>query len=322
MTSTTVYAEPDDLRAFIERLFLALRLDAEAARQVAESVIFAEARGFASQGVGSIPALASRLTHGGIALRPAVAVRQVSASAAVVDGGNGIGAVVGNAAMHKAVALAAESGVGIVTARRSNDFGAGSHYAMQALDRTFIGICAANASVCAALAENAGALTRSQGFAVAIPAGRRSPIVVDIAPVCDAAAQGASASPFSTVSAILIEAFTGVLSGSGVGRQVRGAYADAAAATDTGQIFMAVDPGMFMPLRAFLDRVDALVAVVKDAQRPAAILPGEMELGREKETRKSGIPLPHAVVQTLGRLGRELGVAVPAMSDSPLRRGR
>ena len=52
-------------------------------------------------------------------------------STALVDGNNGLGAVVGNFAMNLAINKARETGVGWVSVRGSNHFGIAGHYAAQ-----------------------------------------------------------------------------------------------------------------------------------------------------------------------------------------------
>lgn len=55
-----------------------------------------------------------------------------SASTAVIDGNNSLGAVVGTFAMNLAIKKAKESGIGWVVARRSNHFGIAGYYSLMA----------------------------------------------------------------------------------------------------------------------------------------------------------------------------------------------
>lgn len=59
------------------------------------------------------------------------AIVQETASTALVEGNNGLGAVVANFAMEVACRKAEETGVGWVTVRGSNHFGIAGHYSAQ-----------------------------------------------------------------------------------------------------------------------------------------------------------------------------------------------
>src|SRR6202030_650677 len=83
---------------------------------------------------------------------------------------------------NQAVEIARESGVGWVGARRSNHAGAASTYAAIPLRHGMFGICGA-VSDSNFMAPGGGAepLLGTNPIAVAIPAGREAPVVLDIA---------------------------------------------------------------------------------------------------------------------------------------------
>ena len=316
-----LYAAIDDLQAFVERIFVAVAMDSDNARQIAEHLLFADIRGMTIDGVARIPDLVRQIRSGAFEAHPKLTVRTVSPSAAIIDGDNGHGTLVGSAAMRKAVSLAAESGIGVVTVRRGNRCGACSFFAGQALERTFIGVAVANRPP-----PDSSDITGILGgnpFAVAIPAGRYPPIVIDrSAPPKPVTPDDDEAMLLPT----LIEVFAGVLSGAEIGRRIGQELEDSNPDDGTGMFFMAVDPGTFMPVHTFLDRMDSLIALIKtpsgDGAHEPPQPPGHSALEREKASRKSGVAIPENVMDSLGGVCRELGLSLPTLSRTPLRRGR
>ena len=67
-----------------------------------------------------------------------------TASTALIEGNNSLGAVVGNFAMGVAIEKARSTGVGWVTARGSNHFGIAGHYSAQALSQNMLGMAFTN----------------------------------------------------------------------------------------------------------------------------------------------------------------------------------
>ena len=316
-----LYAAIDDLQSFVERVFMAAAMDSDSARQIAEHLLFADIRGLTTDGVARVPDIVRQIQAGTFEPHPNLTIRTVSSTVATIDGGNGHGTLVGSAAMRKAVSLAAENGIGVVTVCRSNRCGASSFFAGQALERTFIGITVANRST----AESTGVagILGGNPFAVAVPAGRYPPIIVDrSAPTQPMMSDDGEA----MILPILIEVFAGVLSGAEIGRRVAQDLQDSVSGDGTGMFFMAVDPGIFMPVHSFLDRVDGLIDLIKmpaaDAAHEPPQPPGHRLLQREKASRKSGVAIPENVMDSLAEVCREVGVSLPTLSRAPLHKGR
>src|SRR5436190_3221253 len=83
--------------------------------------------------------------------------------------------------MNMAITKAEKTGVGVVSVRNSNHFGASAFYAMQAIDRGMIGFAATNAGPTMAPTGGREGRLGNNAMAVAIPAGRSAPLVLDMA---------------------------------------------------------------------------------------------------------------------------------------------
>ena len=84
---------------------------------------------------------------------------------------------------------------------------------------------------------------------------------------------------------------------------------------DVGHFVMALNPATFMPRADFQTRLEQLISEVKSAEpiEPGGeiYLPGELELRREQERLKTGIPIDLETVKKLRTLSQEHGVACP-----------
>jgi len=351
------YGTVEALRQFATAIFVAHGLADEAAAVVADNLLHADLRGHASHGVTRVPIYAERLARGVVNPRPEVRVSRTRPSVALVDGDNGMGAVIGEVAMKEAMALAAGAGAGIASIRASNHNGPASFFAMKAPERGFIGVSSTNSPVSMAVWGSRGRALGTNPLAVAVPAGRHGPIVVDMAssvvargkiveaakrgepippgwaldpegrPTTDPVAAEAGvvlpfAGPKGSAMAVLVDVLCGVLSGAAFGRQVNNLYADFTNAQNNGQFMMAIDVAAFMPLEAFRGRVDDLVDMLKATPRAAGVeeilMPGEPEARNAARLARSGIPLPAVVVEDLRRAAADAGVAMLPLADRPL----
>src|SRR4029450_13475280 len=77
--------------------------------------------------------------------RPNVRLPPVGTASVLVDGGNGLGPVVGARAMDAAVDLARAQGTGVAGVRHSNHFGPAAYYVERAVGAGLIGIAISNA---------------------------------------------------------------------------------------------------------------------------------------------------------------------------------
>src|SRR5207248_4162548 len=87
---------------------------------VAGSMVDAEATGQSGHGLIRLPFLLSRLKSGQIATHPEVRLLHETPSVALLDGGNGLGPVVGLSAIDIAVDKARAAGMGLCAVRGGN----------------------------------------------------------------------------------------------------------------------------------------------------------------------------------------------------------
>ena len=154
----------EELREFVVRYFSALDVPEIDARIAADVLVSADLRGVNSHGVIRLHSYyGDRLRKRWINPASPISTLKESPATLALDGANGLGQVVAYRAMSQCIEMAEKSGVAITTVRNSNHFGIAGYYAMMA--PTF--------GIRPAIGTNP--------IAVAIPAGKERPYVLDMA---------------------------------------------------------------------------------------------------------------------------------------------
>lgn len=275
--------------------------------------------------------------------------------ALAIDADNAMGAVAAGFAMDEVLSRAERLGVGGATVKHSNHFGAASVYALRAVDAGCIGIVLSPASRSLAPFGSMEPLFGTNPIAVALPAGRHDPWVMDMAtsiaarghirvaarrgepipegwaldaegrPTTEAkAALGGVMLPFSgpkgSALAMMVDILGGVLSGSAFGGDIRDMTRDFTAPQDVGHFFLALKVDAFMPEREFASRMEEEIRRLK-ALKPAVgfdevSYPGEREARLAEHRQAEGIPIPPETVQVLRSVASETGAELPpTLSD-------
>jgi LDH2 family malate/lactate/ureidoglycolate dehydrogenase len=117
--------------------------------------------------------------------------------------------------------------------------------------------------------------------------------------------------PKGSALAIMMDVFSGVLSGSAFAGAVTNPYHPTKAA-DAGHFLVAVKPDLFMDITGFKARMQTLyTTVVESEKRPGVdrvYFPGEMEIITAQERRKNGIPWVKGEIDALNEEARKVGV--------------
>jgi L-2-hydroxycarboxylate dehydrogenase (NAD+) len=111
--------------------------------------------------------------------------------------------------------------------------------------------------------------------------------------------------------ALMVDVLCGVLSGSATGLRVDVDKAK----PNVGHFFMAIDPGAFRPLEEFKREMDRLARELKDSPKAQGqnriYVHGEKSYARMEKYRRDGVPLTSPVIDSMKKVGAELGVPWP-----------
>lgn len=340
----------DRLEAYVAAVVAKLGLSGDHAGDVAGRLVKAHLRGFDTHGVPCLFGYAEALEQGRINPRPALATEKKGFCTRHLDGDNGLGQVAGSKAMRMCLDSAAATGLGCVTVKRSNHFGAASTYSLMALERNCIGIVMSNAAAATAPFGAAEALLGTNPLSIAVPAGEEAPFVIDMAtsegsrkkvrkaleddkqipagwaldkagqPTTDpAAALEGVMLPFGGMKgsaiSILTDILSGVLSGAEYGGRVLSVATNQERESGNGHFMLAINVEMFMPVDQFRARMDEELNRIMKLQ-PAdgferVIYPGFLEHATEQRRLDQGIPLDGALVEKMAKLATAVGVPLP-----------
>ena len=177
---------PDQLFEFTVSVFRHFDVPAEDARTAATVLQSADLRGIDSHGVARLHTYFDMLDLGRINPKAQVSIVRESASTATVDGGNGLGLVVGPKANEIAMEKALAAGSGWVSVRNTNHYGIAGWYVLEALKRGLIGWSMTNTTRLVAPLWGAERMLGTNPIAIAFPGAEEPPIVIDMA-TCTAA---------------------------------------------------------------------------------------------------------------------------------------
>lgn len=169
------------LRVLARRAAEACGTPPDEADVLADTLVVADVRGVASHGLVRLPIYLRRVREGGYRLPTVVRFADEDAAVCHLDGGGGLGQVVAVRAMESAIGRARRHGIGAIAVSNSNHLGAAAYYAIMALGHDMIGVAITNTPPAMA---PWGGIDRKLGnnpIAVAVPAGKTWPVVLDMA---------------------------------------------------------------------------------------------------------------------------------------------
>jgi LDH2 family malate/lactate/ureidoglycolate dehydrogenase len=324
--------------------------DETQARIFAEALVWSDRIGRPTHGVWRLPAYVKRFVEGLIKCPCEPTFVQGGASIAAMDGDSGFGHVVGHYAMEKAIEMAAETGVGVVTAKHSNHFGTGGYFVDLAAQRGMLGIATSNSIAKLAPFGGVAPVFGTNPLALGVPRGNGQGIILDMAtaavsgasviraaengetlpegvlvdrqgnPMTDAtrADEGAML-PFGGAKgaglAFFVELLSGVISGAALSTGVRSMFNNFTGNGDNGHCFIAIDLSKLMPLEIYYARLEDLVAQMKAASPeggPELRLPGESRWRIMAECAAEGVKLDDKMLAALQVLADQHGLSLPA----------
>ncbi|MFC9358584.1 Ldh family oxidoreductase [Rhodococcus sp. NPDC057014] len=319
------------------------------ARLVADSLVTADMWGHPSHGLLRLSWYVARLRSG--VMNPVTSPRVVSRYGAVtvLDGRDGIGQAVTDAAITHAGDAAEIHGIGAVAVRNSNHFGTAAYWTRTLADRGCVGILTTNGSPAMAPWGGRTKMVGANPWSIAVPSGSHGAIVLDIAntgvargKVYAARERGQqlpegwaidtdglpTTDPRAAIDGLILpmaghkgyaisfmmDVISGVLTGSSYADDVVGPYVPDKR-SGCGHLAIALSIDAIMPRRRFGERMDDLIDTVKSSPAAAGTeiyVPGEIE-NRAVAEAAGRISLPHRTVSALADLARSVGV--PALGS-------
>jgi LDH2 family malate/lactate/ureidoglycolate dehydrogenase len=340
------------LESFCSRILQNAGMNASDAATVTNSLLFADLRGVDSHGLIRLSTYLERVSKGVMKLNPDMQPVCDYPATSVIDARNGFGQVAGVKAILIAMEKAHQCGVGAVGVKNSNHFGVAAFFSMKALSANYIGVSITNASPAIAPYGAKKALLGTNPIAVAIPAKKQRPVVLDMASSVvargkirlallaseripshwaldeqgqptenpDSALKGTMApvgGPKGAGLSLIIDLLSGVLTSSSLTGDVLN-ITDTSGPSKTSHLMIAIDPSKFTDAEQFRSDVDEAIVRIKAMPSAAGgpiYLPGEIEANREEKRRAEGIPLDEELQLNLSKLALRYGEPEPWVSS-------
>jgi LDH2 family malate/lactate/ureidoglycolate dehydrogenase len=342
-----------DLRRCLGIVFGRLRLTLGDAEGLSGLLVDSELRGHTDHGVAAVAVLATFFRDGALNPRPNVRVLRETGGALLLDGDRGCGPGAPTRAMRWCIDRARERSGMAVAAVRDWQLVVAGPYARLAAETGLIGFACTNFIAVVAPPGGRTPVLGTNPLAYGLPGGRHGPVVLDIGTTTtslqkvrtaalegaslgegvaldragrptadpDALLEGGSMAPLGSPLAphkgfglaLLVDALAGVLSGA--------EFAQGVGAGTSGSVLWALDVEAFLPLREFLERMDAQIDQIKQGERVTGVdellIPGERGRRRLLECVAGGVvPLSATSWEALATTCASLGAPLPAVIKS------
>ncbi|MEK6479305.1 Ldh family oxidoreductase [Catalinimonas sp. 4WD22] len=169
------------LKNFTKEVFKHFGVPDQDAELAADVLATSDLRGIESHGVARLQTYVGLLKAGRINPTPNLKIVRQKPSTATVDGGNGLGLVIGPKANEIAMEKAERVGSGWVGVRNTNHFGIAGYYPIQALKRDMIGWAMTNTTKIVTPLWGMERMLGTNPLAIAFPGLEEPPIVIDMA---------------------------------------------------------------------------------------------------------------------------------------------
>ncbi|OAA50389.1 malate/L-lactate dehydrogenase [Metarhizium rileyi] len=345
------HVSPLEAKRLVQDILKGNGVSAVNADIIAHCLIAADLRGVDTHGMNRIPSYMERIRQGVLDATAQPTVNQVTPAVAQIDGHNGFGFVSTHLAMGAAIESARMYGIGMASVKHSNHFGMSAWVVQQALDADMMSLVFTNSSPALPPFGGKNKLTGVSPIACGAPG--IPDFILDMAPSVAArgkiykakrrgekipmdwaldaegkptddpeAALGGvmlpMGGPKGSALSIMMDVFSGVLSGSAFAGHVTGPY-DPSKASDVGHFLVAIKPDLFMSLDEFRDRMKYLYERVVGSERAAGVdriyFPGEMEQITQAQREKTGIPLVQAEIDALNAEAEKVSAKLLVLMD-------
>ncbi|KAI1636375.1 Malate/L-lactate dehydrogenase [Biscogniauxia mediterranea] len=345
LDSKKIHVGASEARSFVENVLIGNGVPAGNAAIIAKCLIAADLRGVDTHGMNRIPSYMARIRQGVLDATASPQLTKVTPVVAQVDGRNGFGFLAASTGMAAAIDMAREFGIGMASVKHSNHFGMSAWIVQKAIDAGMMSLVFTNSSPALPAFGGKSKLLGVSPIACGAPGGKEKPFILDMAPSVAArgkiykakrrgekipsdwaldaegrptddpeAALGGvmlpMGGPKGSGLAIMMDVFSGVLSGSAFAGGVTGPY-DPSKASDVGHFLVAIKPDLFMSLDEFRERMDYLHQRVVNSDKAAGVdriyFPGEIEQLTQEERQRTGIPLVQAEIDALNEEAKRVG---------------
>ena len=181
MTEKNIHVPVNKLVDFMVDALMGMGVPVDDAKIIADVLITSDLWGVRSHGVAHLKMYHERMKKGLQLPTTRWRVVKDTPTTAVMDGGNGMGMVVGYHAMNLAIQKASKYGLGAVAVRNSSHYGVAGYYPLMAVKAGMVGLSVTNAHPSTAPTFGVRPMLGTNPIAVAAPTDEPFPYMFDAA---------------------------------------------------------------------------------------------------------------------------------------------
>ena len=347
MQREDVRVDAGELRRFATEVFVKVGMPPEDAEIEADVLLWANLRGVDSHGVLRIPWYVQNVDDGVFNTAPNIRVERETPATILTEGDRAFGPIVTVFAMNRVIGKAKEIGICWGIIRNTTHQGALGYYALMPAEQDMAGI----ASVCsppnmAPFGAKAKGVHNSP-IAIAVPAKKRDPLLLDMATSIVAGGKLSLAEdkgesipvewsldpegnpttkpsfdnillpfggPKGSGLALMFETLSSLM----VGNPLLEVNITGRKRTPRGlqnSFLAAIDIAAFTDVETYKENVDLLIDAQKSLTKAEGVaeifVPGEPEHRIQEERKKNGIPMPAGTISNLRAVAGRFGVKMP-----------
>lgn len=297
-----------------------------------EALIQAEAQGMASHGISRVPMYLAHVAHQRVAPKAVPKVLRETASAVLVDAGNGFAFPACAQAIELAIGKAKSTGIAIGAVTNSHHFGVAGNHLLAIGEAGLVGFAFGNSPSAMPAWGGKRAVYGTNPIAVIFPRKNKAPVLIDLSlsevargkimvaakqdkpiplgwaldaqgqPTTDAkAALAGMMMPMGGVKgamlAMTVELLVTTLTGAQYGAEADSFFVDAGNQPKLGQAFIGINPDALAGRAVYEERIESLLEFI--LQDEEVRVPGERRFALEQKARAEGIELPDALVEQI-----------------------
>jgi LDH2 family malate/lactate/ureidoglycolate dehydrogenase len=336
------------LENLVAQLASGMGVPAADAALFAEVLVDADLHGVSTHGVSRLNIYLKRIDKGLIDPIAVLKIDREMGSVISFDAGNGLGQVQARKALDLLVPIARKNGVATSTIRNSQHFGALSWFCNYAASKQLVLLAMTNCEPAMSPEGGYEPFFGTNPIAASFPTGKGFPIKIDLAtagvargniiaaqkkgqPIPFGWALDPDGNPTTDASqallgtvltmaghkgyalALMVELFSGVLSGSAIGPDIGSMYKHLDRKQDVGHFFCLLNIEAFLDYPEYLRHIDETIDRIKATKRRPGVdeilVPGERSARKASINLAEGIPVSDETIAEIEQWCSRLNVA-------------
>jgi LDH2 family malate/lactate/ureidoglycolate dehydrogenase len=339
---------PEYLQSITAQLAEHAGVSADDAVIFARALVDADVQGTPTHGISRLNIYLERITRGLIDPKAKIAIDQQSPSVLAIDARNGLGQIQAMKTLDLLIPRAKMNGVAAATIRNSQHFGALSYYCNRAAEQKMILLTMTNCEPAMSPTGGYEPFFGTNPIAASFPTGTEAPVKIDLATsivargniiaankrnaaIPEGWALNSAGEPTTDPAealrgtvltmaghkgyalALMVEAFSSVLSGAAVGPEIGSMYKDLDRKQDVGHFFCLFDIAAFLPTERFTRRMREMIGRLKSNRRRPGVdeilIPGERSQRSAERNLNQGVAVADETLTEIQKWCDHFGIS-------------